>query len=307
MLTLTNFFSILFDCRKQGKTPGKKRKFAGVAVSQPNVEVDIKCEENTFAVEELAPPPVLPDISVEALIEESKIDQQLVNAINSIIQPDTELALSTEITPTATPIAMDMSENSFSESLPNQMIPSLEETPVQADLSLSMDTSTELPSTPISGNVTPSKICALGLISPTTPSVPKKSKRRIIIDDDDESPTFNPLRSTKKMRGKNRRKNLMLKKQQRKAAQLLLTSTTDKPNETAVFTSPEAIVSTVLHHNLFAKNSSLCDDWVYAPYVVVCGECVQACICPPEKKVSNKTVKFVLLSLSRLLFCIQRL
>lgn len=87
------------------------------------------------------------------------------------------------------------------------------------------------------------------LVTPTTPSVPKERKRRIIIDDDDESPTFNPLRSNKKIRGKNRRNkhNLMLKKQ--KKAQLLLTPSSafgDKTSENAIFTSPEVVVSTTL-------------------------------------------------------------
>lgn len=84
------------------------------------------------------------------------------------------------------------------------------------------------------------------LVPPTTPSVPKERKRRIIIDDDDESPTFNPLRSNKKIRGKSRRNrhNLMLKKQ--KKTQLLSTSLSSfvvKTNENAIFTSPEVVVS----------------------------------------------------------------
>lgn len=90
------------------------------------------------------------------------------------------------------------------------------------------------------------------LVTPTTPSVPKERKRRIIIDDDDESPTFNPLRSNKKIRGKNRRnkQNLILKKQ--KKAQLLSTpssSFADKTTENAIFTSPEVVVSrTFIEH-----------------------------------------------------------
>lgn len=81
------------------------------------------------------------------------------------------------------------------------------------------------------------------LTTPTTPSVPKERKRRIIIDDDDESPTFNPQRSNKKIRGKNRRNKNNLKKK----AQLLSTpssSIADKTNENVIFTSPEVVVST---------------------------------------------------------------
>lgn len=225
-------------------------------MAQPNVEVaNENSAENIFAMESFTTPPVIPDAPIETLetaetaleptsasIAESKIDEQLENAINSIIQQDPDMICSTdEIMSIETPIAMEINENSVSESL-NQAITSLEEPSVQVDFSSPMDISTELPATVVSGNSTPNKTQAL--ISPTTPSVAKERKRRIIIDDDDESPTFNPLRSTKKMRGKNRRKNLMLKKQQHKA-QLLLTSSTDKPNEAAVFTSPEAIVSTV--------------------------------------------------------------
>lgn len=99
------------------------------------------------------------------------------------------------------------------------------------------------------------------LVTPTTPSVPKERKRRIIIDDDDESPTFNPLRSNKKMRGKNRRNkhNLLLKKQ--KKAQLLSTpcssSFIDKANESAVFTSPEVVVR-IEHSIRFVVCSANC-------------------------------------------------
>lgn len=84
----------------------------------------------------------------------------------------------------------------------------------------------------------------------TTPSVSKERKRRIIIDDDDESPTFNPLsRSSKKARGKNRNRKGLLNQKQRKM-QLLSPPPTDKPNnESAIFTSPEGIVSAQAHYS----------------------------------------------------------
>lgn len=99
---------------------------------------------------------------------------------------------------------------------------------------------------PIEQNTIDSTLIKPALVSPTTPSVPKERKRRIIIDDDDESPTFNPQRSNKKLRGKNRRSkhNAILKKQKR--SQLVSTissSFSDKANESAVFTSPEMVVS----------------------------------------------------------------
>lgn len=82
----------------------------------------------------------------------------------------------------------------------------------------------------------------------TTPSVSKERKRRIIIDDDDESPTFNPLsRSSKKMRGKNRNRKGLSNQKQRKM-QLLSPPPIDKSNnESAIFTSPEGIVSIQAH------------------------------------------------------------
>lgn len=75
-----------------------------------------------------------------------------------------------------------------------------------------------------------------------TPGISKERKRRIVVDDDDESPTFNPLSrsSGKKARGKNRRgKTGLLKQKQRQ----MLFITPDKANESAIFTSPESIVS----------------------------------------------------------------
>lgn len=107
----------------------------------------------------------------------------------------------------------------------------------QAEANIEIKSPTAL--SPLSGHTSTKKP---GLLTtPITPSVPKERKRRVIIDDDDESPTFNPLRSTKKQRGKGRQKrqSLLLKKQQK--AQLL--SPSDKTNESALFTSPEGIVS----------------------------------------------------------------
>lgn len=103
------------------------------------------------------------------------------------------------------------------------------------------------------------------LVSPTTPTVPKERKRRIIIDDDDESPTFNPLRSNKKIRGKNRRNrhNSMLKKQ--KKTQLLSTSLSSfvvKTNENAVFTSPEVVVSNSSSYHYYQKNTVIIKKYI---------------------------------------------
>lgn len=94
----------------------------------------------------------------------------------------------------------------------------------------------------------------------TTPSVSKERKRRIIIDDDDESPTFNPLsRSSKKMRGKNRNRKGLSNQKQRKM-QLLSPPPIDKSNnESAIFTSPEGIVSIQAHFpfNVFFRFKSI--------------------------------------------------
>lgn len=137
------------------------------------------------------------------------------------------------ITSNTAPIPMDISENNTNET--NELSENVSTVVMNAS-------STELTATPISSHSTVDKI--MGLTSPTTPSVPKERKKRIIIDDDDESPTFNPLRSNKKIRGKNRRSrnNLLLKKRK---CQLL--SSSDKLNENAVFTSPEGIVSITLN------------------------------------------------------------
>lgn len=119
------------------------------------------------------------------------------------------------------------------------------------DVSMSLSVSNELQ---IPGAITPTSTSpAINIVDgdlmlnasvSTTPSVPKERKRRIVVDDDDESPTFNPLsRSSKKMRGKNRKNRVGLSKQ--KQRKLLLLGTPDgKANESAIFTSPDSIVST---------------------------------------------------------------
>lgn len=81
----------------------------------------------------------------------------------------------------------------------------------------------------------------------TTPSTSaiKDRKRRIIVDDDDESPTFNPLRSNKKSRGKNSRsRKSLLNRKQRKMQLLSPPLPLDRSaDESMMFTSPERIVS----------------------------------------------------------------
>lgn len=285
------FFSFFYRKQgKTGKTPGPKRKFASVAISQSTVEVATEPSAENPSIEESVPVipelSALPEVPIETasktLTEQQKSDEQLENAIKSI-QPAETLTIPTAISPAPPAIAMDMSEISMNETS-NQTTPTtLLQTSIEMnDLTMPMDvTTTELTTTPISGNSTPNKMPGQ-LISPTTPSVPKERKRRIIIDDDDESPTFNPQRSTKKIRGKNRRKSLMLKKQQRKSQQLLsasiaatINAATDKPNETAIFTSPEAIVSVLIFLSVYKCNVCLykffcaqirpCDRSVYAP------------------------------------------
>lgn len=200
---------------------------------------------NSFASETLPttdPPLDTPD---ENSSSQSRVIDRLEDVVPEQVQ-QTEILTSagtiTIISPIV-PVSMDVSGNNTSES-PNKSVLSIGNETVQLNENVPMDVSTELIATPTSGHTTIDK--TIGLTSPTTPSVPKERKKRIIIDDDDESPTFNPLRSTKKSRGKNRRKQLLLKKQQRKA-QLLSPSSAalgDKANESAVFTSPEGIVST---------------------------------------------------------------
>lgn len=206
--------------------------------------MDESIAENAFAVDSILAMPELMDLPI--VESELKDDEQLDNSID-LIQPEPILTAAGTMTITSTteaPIAIDI--NDCNEVSPVQLIPSLEPVlPIQLmDLELPMDISpTEFPATPLSGGSMIDK--AVDIASPSTPSVPKERKRRIIIDDDDESPTFNPLRSNKKIRGKNRRnrQNMLLKKQRK--VQLL--SPTDKTNENAVFTSPEAIVSVLLH------------------------------------------------------------
>lgn len=173
---------------------------------------------------------------------ESKTENHIENTTSPIQQSSTALTVSNTLTPTL-PVPSTLINMSEINKMPLEQIPLLEPSISQIDTSIAMDTSPliELPVTPVSENVMINKTPAL--ISPTTPTVPKERKRRIIIDDDDESPTFNPQRSNKKIRGKNRRNrhNLLLKKQQK--AQLLSQSFADKQNEAAVFTSPESIVS----------------------------------------------------------------
>lgn len=230
-----------FSFRKPPKTPGPKRKFAVVLADRLPVEMDENIVENAFVMDSLSAMPELMDIPFVA--SEPKNDEQHENSID-LIQPEPILTASETMTITSNAeasIAIDINESN--EVSPIQLTPSLEPAPMQMDLYLPMDISpTELPATPLSGNSMIDQ--AAGMTSLTTPSVPKERKRRIIIDDDDESPTFNPLRSNKKIRGKNRRnrQNMLLKKQRK----VHLLSPTDKTNENGVFTSPEAIVSSVL-------------------------------------------------------------
>lgn len=184
----------------------------------------------------LTPPTLTPSVSTD----------QVEDVVNSV-QGTTVLNASETMTITSStePIAMETSASEINivETPPTHVtILPLENDESKLNSSAEIDiSSTEITETPMSAHSTVDKVACL--ISPTTPSVPKERKRRIIIDDDDESPTFNPLRSNKKIRGKNRRNRNMSKKQ-RKAAQLLSQST-DKTNENSVFTSPEGIVSTV--------------------------------------------------------------
>lgn len=210
------------------------------AVEEPSLD-------NSFALETLSVPP-LETVNEVSLTQSPDIEQRVEDVVTaesvaSVQQTDLLTSAGTiTITSPILPIPMDTSENSIGESPTQPLVQSMQHEAVQSIENA--NASSQLTATPTSGHAMMDK--AIGLISPTTPSVPKERKKRIIIDDDDESPTFNPLRSTKKSRGKNRRKQLLLKKQQRKA-QLLSPSGLalgDKANESAVFTSPEGIVST---------------------------------------------------------------
>lgn len=214
-------------------------------MSQQDVQADEPSLDNSFVMETHSAPAPSLDIPDEIVSPQSKSVDHLENVITDTVVQQTDLVTSAgtiTITSPILPIPMEISENSMNES-PNQSMLPLPNEMIQMDESVAMDVSTELTTTPTSAHTSIDK--SIGLISPTTPSVPKERKKRIIIDDDDESPTFNPLRSTKKSRSKNRRKQLLLKKQQQKA-QLLSPSSSvlgDKANENAVFTSPEGIVS----------------------------------------------------------------
>lgn len=183
--------------------------------------------------------PKSPDQNLEGT--NSLSESPLIAEINS-----TPTVISTQIT--------QSNENSYDCNIvmesPVQTVFSIKQCQDDDEPHMLMDTTMpiEQTNTSVTENllINNSPTAATVLLTPTTPSVPKERKRRIIIDDDDESPTFNPLRSNKKLRGKNRRNkhNSMLKKQ--KKTQLLSTPSSsfiDKTNETAVFTSPEVVVS----------------------------------------------------------------
>lgn len=204
--------------------------------------------DNSFAMESLSLPAPTLDTLDEISLSQSKSVDHFENMTVDTVQQTDLMTSAGKITITSPimSVAMSITEDNVNAiELQNQSVLSLEQETVQLNESIAMDVSPELTATPTTGqHMTIDK-----LISPTTPSVPKERKKRIIIDDDDESPTFNPLRSTKKSRSKNRRKNLLLKRQQRKAQLLSPTSSAliDKANENAIFTSPEGIVSIILN------------------------------------------------------------
>lgn len=220
--------------RKPVKTPGSKRKFAGV---KKNAQKEALDSDKILAVDTFS----TINLSTESVDDvPSVITADQLEDPNNSIETSVLSASSTMVIPsTTTPIAIDTSEQYFTES--HQLSPSFENGPSHVIDSDITPPATNVTDSPIPSNLTVSQIIP-GLTSPTTPSVPKERKRRIVIDDDDESPTFNPLRSNKKIRGKNSRsRNSLLKKRK---GQLL--SPSDKANENVVFTSPEGIVSTIL-------------------------------------------------------------
>lgn len=208
-------------------------------MSQQNAQTEEpRSEIDTIVVSELlssTTPPL--DTPIETFPEQPNNHDDTESLMQQTLTSSGTMA----ITSTTPPIAMDINEDNIDES-PNRSIQSLgnDDAGQSIDLNVAMDvSSTELIATPVSGeSITDNTLC---LISPTTPSVPKERRKRIIIDDDDESPTFNPLRSCIKVKGKNRRSRntLLLKKQQK--GQLL--SPSNNTDESAVFTSPEGIVS----------------------------------------------------------------
>lgn len=211
-------------------------------MAEEPLQVNEQSMENILTVGQLSTTPPLFDGPLE--MPPSPTPSKSIDPLENAVQ-QTEVLTSQDtiaITPTAAPIAMDTSENDLNiiDDSPQQTVVLLETDQIQLNSNAAMDIPlTGITITPPSGQSIGD--IAIGLASPTTPSVPKERKRRIVIDDDDESPTFNPLRSNKKIRGKNRRhRHGLLSKKQRKA-QLL--SPTDKTNENSVFTSPEGIVS----------------------------------------------------------------
>lgn len=203
-------------------------------MSQQNTQNENTTTENSPTVEL----PVTATTKDEASVEISSIASKSFDRfadISSSVQQTTppETMLITSTTPL---IASDINVNDTTES-PVRTVISVENEVSEKGSSLVMNTS-ELTATPVSGHS--SIDIQVGLTSPTTPNVPKERKRRIVIDDDDESPTFNPLRSSKKIRGKHRRNrnSLLVKKRKHQ-----LLSPSDKVNENAVFTSPDGIVS----------------------------------------------------------------
>lgn len=236
--------------RKRDEILTSKRKFANVTMLQENLETNVEMNtmENSFMIK-----------------REDITETILSDAQNEIIpkspKQNLEVTISLPESPSISEINCTTTTTQIAPSIENVCDSNVIESPVKTVSLIKQDQdesnailSVEQTSTSVTENLLMNNMPTL--VSPTTPSVPKERKRRIIIDDDDESPTFNPLRSNKKIRGKNRRNkhNSMLKKQ--KKIQLLSTSSllfSDKTNENAVFTSPEVVVSSISSSNYDIK------------------------------------------------------
>lgn len=224
-----------------------KRKFADVTTLQENVletNVEPSTMEDPFMIKdenitETILLGVQNEIQTSSNIPKSP-EQNLEETINLDLSesPSISEMNCTTVTPQTTSSIENVCDNDVIES-PVETISLIKQDHNNTNALINAILPVEQTPNSVTENQLINNVAALA--SPTTPSVPKERKRRIIIDDDDESPTFNPQRSNKKLRGKNRRN-----KQKQKKTQLLSTpslSFADKTNENAVFTSPEAVVS----------------------------------------------------------------
>lgn len=240
--------------RKPDEIVNLKREFADVTKLQQNLETpieissmgdsfNIKIEDNKASPSDARISPVnarSPNLNSEITINSAESSLNLpISCITTVSQTEIPIDFGSEDNIAESPVKLEKPDVSVNvvESIPME-----DEVEIESNLGTNEISPLDRIISSLDENPLMSNLPAL--VSPTTPTVPKERKRRIIIDDDDESPTFNPQRSNKKIRGKNRRnKHSAFLRKQKKTQLLSAISFSDKVNESAVFTSPEMIVS----------------------------------------------------------------